>query len=279
MSASAVALQDPWRGTLQLGYTVAHGRTVLARRRHQGPLLVQRSFHPEGTVCHNYLVHPPGGLVGGDQLCLEVELDAEADVLLTTPAAGKCYRSAGATAEQLQQFQLAPGAALEWLPAETILHGGARTRLLNRFELQDQARLLAWDVLCLGRPGSGDHFSSGSCLQDLRLFRSGRPLLHERLQLVAGDPLLDAPWGLNGYTVIGMFIATPVQAALAETLQRALPDTPENRIGLTLLDDVLVCRCLGRGAESVRAVLEWIWRQVREPVLGRVPQPPRIWKT
>lgn len=240
---------------------------------------MQRSFHPEGSVCHNYLIHPPGGLVGGDQLQLDVHLAADTDVLLTTPAAGKFYRSAGAVASQHQRFRVGAGASLEWLPAETILHGGSRTELCNQFDLDEAGRLLAWEVLCLGRPGSGDDFRQGACLQDLRVHRNGIPLLHDRLRLEAGDALLTRPWGLAGHSVVGTFVATPVPDGLIETVREVVANPPGVRLGLTQMGDLLVCRCLGHGAEQVRTVLETIWAQLREPVLGRAAQPPRIWKT
>lgn len=276
---SATLLKDPWHGRLALGYEARAGRTVLARRHHFGPLLVQRSFYPEGSVCHNYLIHPPGGVVGGDLLELDVSLAPDTDVLLTTPAAGKFYRSSGATARQQQSFRVDAGATLEWLPAETILHGGSLVHLDNHFLLAPKARLLAWDVLCLGRPGSGDHFVTGDCVQQIRVERAGVPLLHERLQLVGGDPMLSAPWGLGGFPVIGTFLAAPVPTGLVDEVRPTLPEIAGTRVGLTQPGEVLICRCLGNGAEQVRTVLEAVWSQLRQPVLGRAPQPPRIWKT
>jgi hypothetical protein len=58
----------PWHASLQLDYTLEGTRTV-ARHAHNGPLRILQSLYPEGdAVCHNVLVHPPGGLVGGDTL-------------------------------------------------------------------------------------------------------------------------------------------------------------------------------------------------------------------
>jgi len=77
-----------WHAALELGFAAASGATRLARRKHRGPLVVQRPFLPEGPgVAHVYVLHPPGGLVGGDELTLDVEVDAGAHALVTTPAA------------------------------------------------------------------------------------------------------------------------------------------------------------------------------------------------
>lgn len=279
MDASASDMGAGWLGHLQLGYQFRGRRTVLARRRHQGPLLVQRSFHPEGDVCHSYIIHPPGGVVGGDRLCLDVTVDEGANALLTTPAAAKFYRSAGPVAYQAQTFDVATGAALEFLPMETILHGRSRTALHNRFRLGADARLCTWDILCLGRPGSGDHFEQGDCVQDLVIEREGTCVLHERLNLAHGDPLLTRPWGLGGHPALGALVATPAPEGLEATLREAVTVPPGLHLGVTRIGDVLLLRCLGPGAEAIRRVLEQAWACLREPVMGRTPVPPRIWKT
>ena len=62
----------PWHARLDLDYQLEQQRSV-ARFRHDGPLRILQSLYPEGdAVCHNVLVHPPGGLVGGDTLDIRV---------------------------------------------------------------------------------------------------------------------------------------------------------------------------------------------------------------
>src|SRR6478735_7509296 len=101
MPLDLVARAAGWRATLTLGFERRAERTVLARREHDGPLVVQKSLHPEGPgTCHAIVVHPPSGLVGGDELELRVGVGRDAHALLTTPGAGRFYRSAGATASQ-----------------------------------------------------------------------------------------------------------------------------------------------------------------------------------
>ncbi|WP_455200705.1 urease accessory protein UreD, partial [Kaarinaea lacus] len=96
----AAIAQKPWKAQLTLGFEKRNHRTVVANRKHVGPLVIQKPFYPEGAPCHIYLLHPPGGLVGGDQLTLNVDLNKESHVLITTPGAAKFYRSAGPVAEQ-----------------------------------------------------------------------------------------------------------------------------------------------------------------------------------
>lgn len=282
MMATAACVEgtgDGWLASLQLRYAEREGRTVLAHRRHQGPLLVQRSFHPEGAPCHSYLIHPPGGVVGGDRLLLDAELAEGSHAVLTTPAAAKFYRSGGRRAEQRQTFHVADGAALEYLPAETILHGGCDVMLGSRFELSGNARLCTWDVLCLGRPGSGDHYVGGACVQDLRVLRNGEIRLHERLRLHHGDRFLDATWGLDRQVVVGTLVATPAAAGLEGELRDSLNPPACVRWGVTRIADILLLRCLGPRAEEVRRLAEQAWTLLRQPVFDRPPSPPRIWRT
>ena len=122
---NTVALAEPsaacWRARLELGFDQHRGITRLGHRKRFGPLAVQRPFYPEGAPCHVYLLHPPGGVVGGDQLDIDITLGENCQALITTPGAAKFYRSEGSVAQQQISMQLAPGAELEWLPQENIL--------------------------------------------------------------------------------------------------------------------------------------------------------------
>ena len=125
--SSAPQEEVGWHAELELGFVQREARTVLSHRHHQGPLRVQRPFYPEGGVCHVYIVHPPGGVVGGDRLELRVACGEGTHVLLTTPAAGKFYRSGERPQRQRISFDL-HGSTLEWLPQETIYYPGATVR-------------------------------------------------------------------------------------------------------------------------------------------------------
>ena len=101
-----------WLAELHLRYEYRHARSVIAARHHQGPLTIQKPFYPEGDVCHTYILHPPGGVVGGDILNINITVADGAHALLTTPASGKFYRSAGKTAEQHNHLSIETGACL-----------------------------------------------------------------------------------------------------------------------------------------------------------------------
>lgn len=277
---TSVAIDSPpgWRAHLELDFEARGSRTVLARRRHVGPLLVQRAFDPEGGPCHVYILHPPGGVVGGDELRLDVGCGARAHALLTTPAAGKFYRSAGPQAHLHQHLRVDPGAALEWLPQETLIFDGANADLLTRVEVAEQSRFIGWEVLVLGRRASGEAFDSAAVRQRFELWREGRPLLLERMHLAGGTPVLSAPWGLAGRRVLSTLVATPAGPVALEAARAAIAPTPA-LWSASLLDEVLICRYLGDEPEEARELMLKIWSALRPQLIGREACPPRIWAT
>jgi urease accessory protein len=165
----APAAADPWRAHLQIHYRPDAGGGTTAHDRHEGPLRVLQRLYPEGpSICHHVLVHPPGGLVGGDTLDVSLTLGPGSHALLTTPGAARFYRSAGPVAVQQVSVRLAEGARLEWLPLETIAYRGCRARNGLRFELAEGAEMMGWDMLALGLPATRQGFEgAGEVWQQL----------------------------------------------------------------------------------------------------------------
>jgi urease accessory protein len=274
-----------WQAELELGFASLGGATVLDRRAHRGPLLIQRPFYPEGAdraVCHVYLLHPPGGMVGGDELRVGVRVAEGAHALVTTPAAGKAYRTTGAPVTQIQTLQVDGGGALEWLPQETIVYNGAIATLETRVELAPGARFVGAETICFGLPARGEPFARGACRQRFTVTRGGRPLFIVRGRFVGGGAVHDACWGLGGATVMSLLAACPAPPdAVVDEIRAIAPTNGDGLAGATVLGDgaALVCRYAGRSAERARAFLQSVWRLLRPPVFGRAAIAPRIWAT
>jgi urease accessory protein len=279
--ATRSLVPDGWRGRLALGLERRGARTVIARREHVGPLVVQRPFHPEADgTCHVYVLHPPGGVVGGDVLELEIELASGASALVTTPAATKLYRSAGPKALVTNRLTVHSGAVLEWLPQETIAFGGSRTRIATRVELEPGARFLGWEISCLGRPASGDAFAAGELDQSFELTLAGRPLLVDRLRTEGGGSLQRGAWGWGGRSVYGCFICVGAPPSLVDELRGSVqPARPGELFAVTRVADACLCRFLGSSAERARACLAEAWGVARRALLDKAACPPRIWAT
>jgi urease accessory protein len=278
-----------WKASLALTFSARAGATELRRRGHQGPLVVQRPFFPEGPkACHAYILHPPGGIVPGDTLGLDIAVEDGAHALITAPAATKIYRSDGRTSRQVQTIRAAAGSAVEWLPQETILFEGARAHLATRIDLSGSAAFIGWDILCLGRAACGERFGADSyCRQHFELWRDGRPLVLERTRY-EGD-VQDATWGLRGATVTGTLLAAlprlngegpahEANQALLHELRRLRADEGE-LVSASEVGGALVFRYLGNGAEHARILFEKAWRILRPTLIGRPVCLPRIWST
>jgi urease accessory protein len=266
-----------WQAHLRLGFEVRGDRTVLARGERRGPLTLQRPFQPGDGVCHAYLLHPPGGIVGGDSLTVEVAAGPSSRVLITTPVAAKLYRSAGAEARQTQHLTLAPAAALEWLPQEAIVFPGAKVRIETRIALAAGARLAWWEINCLGRPAIGEPFARGAVDASLVIDRAGRTVLRDRLRV--SPERLRRRALLAGFPVSGTLVMAPAAAPALATCRDLLPTAVDDPVGATLLDDLLVVRMLGRTTADVRRVFEAVWQGLRPTLLGAAATAPRIWAT
>lgn len=269
-----------WSAELELGFEAVAGRTALVRNWHRGPLAVQRAFYPEGDLAHVYLLHPPGGVVAGDQLLVRANVAPGARALITTPAATKFYRSEGRVAVQRQHLHVQRDASLEWLPQETIIYGSAQVRTETRVELEPGATFCGWDMVCLGRAASGDYFATGRLSQAFEIWQGSQPLWIERSRFDAQEPVRHAAWGLGGRRVFGTFVCTG-QSAAGIAAARAAVDTDETRelFAVSQLRAAIVCRYLGDSTERARQVFARAWAALRPLVLGRPASPPRIWLT
>jgi urease accessory protein len=268
---------EGWHAGLRLGFRAGAHRTVLAERERHGPLAVQRPFYPEGEVCHVYLLHPPGGVVGGDALAIDVQIGSGAKTLITTPGATKFYRSAGARAKQVQRITVENGATLEWLPQENIFFPGAEVELETQVELQGDARLALWEIHCLGRPVISEGFYSGHIDSRLNVSRDGSPQLMERLRVDTDNRARLSL--MAGLAVGGTLLITHAGEEEVMACRDLLFASGPDYAGASLLEDILVVRYLGDSTERARRLFTDIWQKLRAGTLGHAPVAPRIWAT
>ncbi len=262
-----------WQASLALQFCHTPEKTLLHSARHVGPLTVQRPFYPEEETCHLYLLHPPGGIVGGDELTIDVNLAAGSHALITMPGASKFYRSNGALARLDQHFTLDEHAILEWLPQDTIFFPGAHAALRSVFHLHRSSTLLAWELFCLGRPVINETFSHGRIESRLEVWIEGEPLLIERQHLADGDltPVAEHPW-------IGTLLFYPATEPLLDAAREALAPL-EHFAGATLTDGLLSIRFLAHDNLICQQAMREIWQRLRPQLTAKAPCSPRIWHT
>lgn len=278
LAALPCSLRQGWPATLSLAYARQAGCTVPVHRSHSGPLRVQKHFVGADGSCEHIIVHPPGGVAGGDSLRLDVRLEEGAEVLLTSPGAAKWYDGFGRDAQQNLRFTLAAGSTLSWLPLETILFDGARVRLRAEVELSADAGLLWGDVVCLGRPAARRPFARGLWRQQVDIRRDGRLLFHERTVLDAASPLLASPVGLAGHSVVAMLLwAGPALPAPVHDAILGLP--ADGHAAASQFDGVWLARFVGDSAEAAHHWLRDARAALHPFTHGRAAQLPRIWST
>jgi len=274
-----------WHAALSLRFRRDDERT-LVHDRHDGPLRVLKSLHPEGPgVCHSVLVHPPGGVVGGDTLAIELGLGPGAHALVTTPGATRFYRSSGALASQTIEVRAEDGSRLEWLPLETIAFSGCIAENRASFALDGGAEMIGWDVTALGLPASDQPFVAGSFTQSIAI-----PGTWLERGKVAGDDLrlLDSPVGWAGHRVLGT-LWFAAGSALADARREALLQTAREHARDSELRgsagasaaqaQVVVVRVLAPKVEPAMVLLTAIWSAWRRLAWNLPACAPRVWRT
>jgi urease accessory protein len=281
-AAQSTSVRRQWIASLRLAFARSAGRTRLALREHRGSLRVQRLFHPDADgKAHCYLLHPPGGVVLGDELDLDVRVDS-GSALLTTPSAGRFYGVGDFHEPQWQRTRLycSAGARLEWLPQETILFSGANARLHTRIDLDHGAALAWWDIMVLGRPATGQPFVQGRCEQRVSISIGDRLAFREQLALAAGDRFSASRAGLGGHSCLGILLLTStVSAAVLTDWLNAVNGAPnDGPFSVTQRGDFIVARYLGDAAIACREGFSRLWRACSTDAAG-MPAEPRIWHT
>ena len=272
------------QASLRLAFARDAATTRLVRREHVGPLLVQKPLYPEGSeCCHAVIVHPPGGVLGGDQLTIQARVADGAQALLSTPGAAKWYRANGRIASQHLDIDIGTGAAMEWLPQETIFFNQADVVLDSRIALQGDARYLGCEILCFGRTASGERFDQGRVRQNLVIRVDGKPVWLEQGSLLGGSPAMHSALGLAGHTVCASLICVggPLGAAAIHSVREACTATAAGtgKFGATQMKSVLVVRYLGDSSEIARHVMLAAWQVLRPLLLNREARELRIWNT
>ena len=273
----------PWHARLQLDYSLESQRSV-ARFEHEGPLRVLQSLYPEGdAVCHNVLVHPPGGLVSGDTLDIQVSASGQSHGLITTPGATRFYKSSGAAAVQTTRIRLQDQARLEWLPQEALCYDSCDARNHLRLELAPQAECLAWDISAFGLPQAGLPFERGSLHQRIEV----PGVWLEQGRLAASDSrLMDGPLGLAGQRCLASIFFVSGGKIDRSRRQQALDvarsvldaDALRATAGATSPNEqVVLVRVLGPLVEPVMQLLQSVWSAWRAELWGLPATHPRIW--
>ena len=287
MSATAEQLEvfEPifsWEAHLQLGLVQKNNKTLLNRRKHFGPLTLQRPFYPENDgTCHLYILHPPGGVAGGDSLQLDLACEKNTSTLITTPGASKFYQSNGFTAWQNNNLSVKESACLEWLPQETILFDGANVNSTTKVMLEHSSTFIGWEIVSFGRPACSEEFSTGVYKQSFEIWRDDMPVMIDKVMIKDRAEVFSSLWGLQSKPVMGLMAIVNTDTQLLKQAKEEILETivEHAHLSVTVMDDILVCRCLDNNSMSIRDLFIEIWKLIRPISIQKQPCEPRIWAT
>jgi urease accessory protein len=274
----------PFQARLSLHFKDDGGITRLVGREHLGPLLVQKPFYPESSdMCQAVIIHPPGGVVGGDKLEMTVKVGTSANAQITTPGAAKWYKANGNVSRQGIKLDIGAGGALEWVPQETIFFDNVHVELDHQVLLEKEASYIGCEILCFGRTASGESFINGQIGQRTSIRRDGKLVWFEQIRLQGSSSAMKNPLGLGGHTVCATLIAVG-KAVSADLLNEARAGAAEisgggGEFGISQLTSLSVARYLGNSSEIARRIMLNTWGLLRPVMLGRQAMVPRMWNT
>ncbi|WP_295624485.1 urease accessory protein UreD [uncultured Nitrosomonas sp.] len=274
----------PLQARLSLKFSEMDGTTRLVERDHFGPLLVQKPFYPESRkICHVVIIHPPGGVVGGDQLEISAQVGASASAQITTPGAAKWYKANGRVSHQKIRVSVSKGASLEWVPQETIFYNNANVDVDHQVILEDDAIYVGCEILCFGRTAYGETFNSGQIKQRTSIQRNGKMIWLEQIRLLGESSAMSGPLTLSGKTVCATLILTGKvlpQSLIDFAREEAMIVTKGvGQVGISQLKSVISVRYLGDSSEIARHVMLRVWGLFRPEILGCAGIVPRMWNT
>lgn len=287
--------KNAWLASLALTFCLTPSGTQLTRTERNGPLSVQKAFYPEGSDCaHIYLLHPPAGIVSGDELRIKISVNEQAHCLVTTPGANRFYRAREnmtiGDSKQIQHCELflAPEAKCENFPLETIVYEGADGVNTVDVHLTSESAFLGWDITCLGLPRSGQFFKKGHYSQLNRIYLEGTLLYHDRIAIKPSTQVHQHIAGLNKHNVFATFMAYAPKNQLSKIKHDALlvmlrdeviaADVQE-KVSISQVRQLLIIRYLGEHAEECKDIFIKLWQIIRPIYLNKTANIPRIWHT
>jgi urease accessory protein len=273
-----------WQARLSLGFANDAGTSRMFERSHFGPLRVQKPLYPEGSgICHAIVVHPPGGVVGGDELAITAAVGSGAKAFITTPGAAKWYRANGRISRQDIRLEIGDDASLEWLPQETIFFNAAHVELNNTIALGKNALYIGCEILCFGRTASGESFDAGRIEQSTSIRQEGKLIWFEQGALSGDDSSMSSPLAMAGKTVFATLVAVgkAIPPTLISTIRADAAPIMDSAdmFGATQLKSVFVVRYLGNSSAVAKQLMTRSWQRLRPEFLGRDAVAPRIWNT
>jgi urease accessory protein len=268
-------------GIAEIGFEYRDGATRLVHLYQRDPLRVLFPAPAAGDPPLAVIVTTSGGLVAGDGLDISVKLAPAARAHVTASAAEKIYRSTGPTTTIAQALSVGAGAALEFLPPETILFDGAHLRRETSVDLAPGSGFLGGDIVVFGRRARGERFISGFLREVWQVRRDGKLVWGDALHL-DGDVarIIDDPACFGGAAAFGTMLLSPPERETTELLRSGrtlLCANPRVRAAGTAIGGLVILRWLAADPSVLRQSYADLACHLRALALGLPPRLPRSW--
>jgi urease accessory protein len=239
-------------------------------------------------------LHPPAGIVSGDELRINIQVNEQAHSLVTTPGANRFYRAREdlsiGDSKQVQycKLSLESQAKCENFPLETIVYEAADGFNTVDVYLQDDSAYLGWDITCLGLPRSYQPFKKGRYTQLNRVYCNGTLNYHDRIAIKPDNNIHQHIAGLNKLSVFATFMAYAPDGQLSvndkkelvEQLREKMIDMgAAHKVSISQIRQLLVIRYLGQQAEECKTLFIQLWQMIRPLYLNKAANIPRVWHT
>lgn len=278
-STLAAAKSVGMHGRAELGFEAAGEQTKLKHLYQASPLRVLFPTLPKTELNTAVLVTTSGGLVGGDQLEINLTAGANSKALVMGQAAEKVYRSVGPDTFFNTDIKIHDGAYLEWLPQETIVFDQARLRRSTRVDIAETGQFTGAEMLVFGRTAMGENVQTGLVRDVWDIRKNGKRLWADALHL-DGDikSKLDHPAGFDGARAVATFIHVSSDAQNHLDFAREILDHESDvRTGATISNSVLVVRWLAKDTLQLRNSFGKFWAAFRAQTQNLPGTMPRLW--
>ncbi|MBA9028731.1 MULTISPECIES: urease accessory protein UreD [Bacillaceae] len=265
-----------WTGVLRLDLEERLGKTVAKNVYFQGALKVMRPvYHDDsGQVCY-YILNPGGGYLDGDRYHLQISLEKQARLTLTTQSATKVYKTPYSYAYQETEIFLKAGSYLEYFPDPLIAYQDARYKQKNIIRMEKGATLLYSDIITPGWSPNGKRFSYDKVQLINEIYLDDELVSLDHIKLHPAKQHMEALGFMEGYSHLGsmMVVGEQMTPELLDRLYYALnPKTDAYDVGFSLLPvEGFTLRVLANSTQIIERIFADCHQMICEEWFGTRP--------
>jgi urease accessory protein len=217
------------------------------------------------------IVNTAGGMAGGDDFGIDIDVGPRARLTVTTAAAEKIYRSLGTDTEIGVKLKVSSGGTLAWLPQETILFDQVRLRRSIDIDLAEDSHLLLVEAIVFGRSAMGETVARGH-FEDRWRIRVGKKLIFAENVRLDGkiEKCLAQRAVTNGNVAVASVVKYPSNDDDIAAI-RAATDSFVGEVGASVWNGLAVARFVAPDGAALRRDLVAVLTALRAGPL------PRLW--